>query len=144
MPRARLLVPMATAILTAVLMISAFVALPPGNAQFALIIAGALVMTGSVGTTDAVIIDVIHPSVRATAVSILSLTRNLFGLAGGPLLTGALSDAYGLPFAMSVVPAFCLIAAAMYMLAARSYEADMKNVEGAVRVGSGGLEPQAA
>jgi hypothetical protein len=45
---------------------------------------------------------------------------------------------------MSVVPAFCLIAAAMYMLAARSYEADMKNVEGAVRVGSGGLEPQAA
>jgi predicted MFS family arabinose efflux permease len=144
MPRARLLVPMATAILTAVLMISAFVALPPGNAQFALIIAGALVMTGSVGTTDAVIIDVIHPSVRATAVSILSLTRNLFGLAGGPLLTGALSDAYGLPFAMSVVPAFCLIAAAMYMLAARSYEADMKNVEGAVRLGSGGLEPQAA
>jgi len=144
MPRARLLVPMATAILTAVLMISAFVALPPGNAQFALIIAGASVMTGSVGTTDAVIIDVIHPSVRATAVSILSLTRNLFGLAGGPLLTGALSDAYGLPFAMSVVPAFCLIAAAMYMLAARSYEADMKNLEGAVRVGSGGLEPQAA
>jgi len=144
MPRARLLVPMATAILTAVLMISAFVALPPGNPQFALIIAGASVMTGSVGTTDAVIIDVIHPSVRATAVSILSLTRNLFGLAGGPLLTGALSDAYGLPFAMSVVPAFCLIAAAMYMLAARSYEADMKNLEGAVRVGSGGLEPQAA
>ena len=27
--------------------------------------------------------------------------QNLFGLAAGPLLTGFLSDAYGLPFALS-------------------------------------------
>jgi len=32
----------------------------------------------------------------------------------------------------------------MYMLAARTYEADMKNVEAAAPVGNGGLEPQAA
>jgi MFS family permease len=102
------------------------------------------VMNGSLGTTDAVLIDVIHPSVRATALSILSLTRNLFGLAAGPLLTGALSDAYGLPFAMSVVPVSCFLAVVMYMLAARTYEADMKNVEAAAPVGDGGLEPQAA
>ena len=77
-------------------------------------------MAGSVGPTDAVVIDVIHPGLRATAVSILSLTRNLFGLAGGPLLAGALSDAYGLPFAMSVVPLFCLLAAVLYVFAART------------------------
>ncbi len=53
-------------------------------------------------------IDVVHPSVRATAASILSLMQNLFGLAGGPLLTGVLSDRYGLQFALAVVPAFCL------------------------------------
>jgi predicted MFS family arabinose efflux permease len=144
LPRARLLIPAVTAVLTAAFMITAFAAFPPGTAQFALIIAGALVMTGSVGTTDAVIIDVMHPSIRATAVSILALTRNLFGLAGGPLLTGALSDAYGLPFAMSVVPVFCLLAAALYLVAARSYEADLKFADGAAAVPAGQPESQSA
>ncbi|HEY1438216.1 MAG TPA: MFS transporter [Casimicrobiaceae bacterium] len=144
LPRARLLIPAVTAVLTAAFMITAFAALRPGSAQFALIVAGGLFMAGSVGTTDAVIIDVIHPSLRATAVSILSLTRNLFGLAGGPLLTGALSDAYGLPLAMSVVPVFCLLAAVLYLFAARSYEADLKFAEGAVPAPAGRLEPQPA
>jgi predicted MFS family arabinose efflux permease len=144
LPRARLLIPAVTAVLTAAFMITAFAAFPPGSAQFALIVAGGLFMAGSVGTTDAVIIDVIHPSLRATAVSILSLTRNLFGLAGGPLLTGALSDAYGLPFAMSVVPVFCLLAAALYVFAARSYEADLKFAEGAVAAPAGQPESRPA
>jgi len=144
LPRSRLLVPAATAILTAVFMITAFAILPPGNAQFALIIAGSLMMTGSVGTVDAVVIDVMHPSVRATAASILSLMRNLFGLAAGPLLAGALSDAYGLPFAMSVIPLVCFVAAALYMIAARSYESDLRNVDAVPPARAGGLEPQAA
>jgi predicted MFS family arabinose efflux permease len=50
----------------------------------------------------------------------------LFGLAGGPLLAGALSDTYGLEFALSVVPLFCLLAAVLYLFASRSYEADLK------------------
>ena len=144
LPRARLQVPAVTAILTAVFMITAFAILPPGNAQFALIIAGSLMMTGSVGTVDAVVIDVMHPSVRATAASILSLTRNLFGLASGPLLAGALSDAYGLPFALSVIPLVCFVAAALYMVAARTYESDLKNVDAVAPASTGALEPQAA
>jgi len=144
LPRARLLVAGATAVLTAVFMITAFAVFPPGGAQFALIIAGGLFMAGSVGTTDAVVIDVIHPSVRATAVSILSLTRNLFGLAGGPLLAGALSDAYGLPFAMSVIPVFCLLAVVLYALAARTYRADLKSAEGDVPAPNRKLEAEGA
>jgi predicted MFS family arabinose efflux permease len=144
LPRARLLVPAVTAVLTAVFMISAFAILPPGNAQFALILAGSLMMTGSVGTVDAVVIDVMHPSVRATAASILSLMRNLFGLASGPLLAGALSDAYGLPFALSVIPVVCFVAAALYVVAARTYESDLKNVDAVAPASTGALEPQAA
>jgi predicted MFS family arabinose efflux permease len=143
-PSARLQVAAVTAVLTAVFMITAFAILQPGNVQFALIIAGSLMMTGSVGTTDAVIIDVIHPSVRATAASILALTRNLFGLASGPLLAGALSDAYGLPFALSVVPVVCFVAAALYLVAARSYATDLKNVDGVAPAPGARLEPQAA
>jgi len=129
MPRARLIVPAIAAVATTALMIAAFAGLPPGPVQFALIVAGALVMAASVGPTDAVVIDVIHPALRATGASILSLMRNLFGLAGGPLLTGALSDAYGLQFAMAVVPLFGLLAAAMYVVAARTYLADLKRLE---------------
>jgi len=127
MPRARLLIPAVTAVLTTVFMCAAFIGFPPGNAQYALIVLGGLMMAGSVGPTDAVVIDVIHPGLRATGASILSLTRNLFGLAGGPLLAGALSDNYGLPFALSVVPLFCLAAAALYLYASRYYLADLRS-----------------
>jgi MFS family permease len=144
-PSARLIVPAAAATLTTVCMCVAFAGLPPGPAQFLLIVAGGFVMAGSIGPTDAVVIDVIHPALRATAASILSLTRNLFGLAGGPLLTGALSDAYGLQFAMSVVPLICLLAAGVFLLAARTYEVDRKSVGGVEpALDANGLGPQPA
>jgi len=81
--------------------------------------------TGADEEYDAVVIDVVHPSIRATAASVLSLTRNLFGLAGGPLLAGLLSDVYGLRIAMAVVPLFCLIAAAFFLRATRTYSKDV-------------------
>jgi predicted MFS family arabinose efflux permease len=124
---ARLYVPAAGAVLTAILMGGAFGFLPPGNAQFALILAGGLMMAVNVGPISAVVIDVVHPSVRATAASILSLIQNLFGLAGGPLLTGMLSDRYGLQFALAVVPAFCMLAALLFALAARTYVSDLRH-----------------
>jgi MFS transporter, Spinster family, sphingosine-1-phosphate transporter len=145
LPNARLTVAAVTAVLTTVFMCGAFIGLPPGNAQFLLIVAGGFVMAGSIGPTDAVVIDVIHPALRATAASVLSLTRNLFGLAGGPLLAGLLSDAYGLRFAMSVVPVICLVAAGIFMLAARTYVADRRdvgNVEPALDANR--LDPQPA
>jgi MFS transporter, Spinster family, sphingosine-1-phosphate transporter len=144
LPRARLMVPAVAAVVTTVFMLAAFAGFPPGPVQFALILAGGAVMAGSIGPTDAVVIDVIHPAFRATGASVLSLTRNLFGLAGGPLLTGALSDAYGLQFAMSIVPLFGLLAAAMYMIASRTYVADLKDaarIEPALEIE---LKPQAA
>jgi MFS transporter, Spinster family, sphingosine-1-phosphate transporter len=144
MPRARLVVPAIAAVVTTACMLTAFAGFPPGPVQFALIIAGGMVMAGSIGPTDAVVIDVIHPALRATGASVLSVTRNLFGLAGGPLLAGALSDAYGLRFAMSVVPLFGLLAAALYMVAARTYLADLKSVECVVPTVEIELKPQVA
>ncbi|MFO1311411.1 MAG: MFS transporter [Burkholderiales bacterium] len=140
---ARLYVPVAGAVLTAVLMGLAFGAFPPGPAQFALILGGGLMMAVNVGPISAVVIDVVHPSVRATAASILSLVQNLFGLAGGPLLTGVLSDRYGLQFALAVVPAFCLAAAACFALASRTYVSDLRQA-GETRAPGGALAPQTA
>jgi len=128
-PLARLHVPAAAAVATAVLMWTAFAVLPPGPAQFLVILAGAAMMTASIGPVAAVVVDVVHPSVRATAAAMLSLTQNLFGLAAGPLLAGVLSDAYGLPFALSAIPVFSLLAAGVFVLAGRTYEADLKRAD---------------
>jgi len=143
-PRARLHVPAIAAVLTTAFMFVAFAMLSPGSGQFALIIMGAAMMTASIGPICAVVVDVVHPAVRATAASCLSLMQNLFGLAAGPLLTGFLSDVYGLPFALSVVPLFCLVAAAMFVIAARTYESDLKSVEGIEPAHADGLKPQPA
>jgi MFS family permease len=144
LPNARLYVPAAGAVLTTVFMASAFALLPPGNAQFALICLGGLTMAANVGPISAVVIDVTHPSVRATAASVLSLTQNLFGLAGGPLLAGVLSDTYGLPFALSVIPGFCIVAAVLFLIASRTYQFDLKNVESSMPAAGAKLEPQPA
>ena len=99
--------------LTAVFMVAAFGVLPPGNVQFALIVAGGLMMAASVGPICAVVIDVVHPAVRATAASVLSLMQNLFGLAADRCSPASCPTRYGLPFALAVVPVFCLLAAAL-------------------------------
>jgi MFS family permease len=144
LPRARLQVPAVGAVLTTVFMGTAFALLTPGALQFAFILCGGLTMAVNVGPVSAVVIDVVHPGVRATAASILSLVQNLFGLAGGPLLTGMLSDRFGLPFALSVVPLFCLLAAVLFALAARTYVSDLEHAENDQRRIDTALEPQPA
>jgi predicted MFS family arabinose efflux permease len=130
--RARLYVPAAVACATAVCMYSAFGLVGTGAAQLALIFAGGAVMTGTIGAVAAVVVDVVNPTLRATAAAVLSLTQNLIGLAAGPMLAGALSDAYGLTFALSVVPVFCLGAAILFIAAARTYEADAARANGRI------------
>ena len=98
------------------------------QAQFALIIVGGLLMACTPGAASALVIDVVHPGMRATGSSVLGLTQNLLGLAVGPFVVGLLSDAYDLNTALAIVPAFSLLSAALFLLAARSYEPDLQRV----------------
>ena len=98
------------------------------QAQFALIVVGGLLMACTPGAASALVIDVVHPGMRATGSSVLGLTQNLLGLAVGPFVVGLLSDAYDLNIALAIVPVFSLLAAALFLLAARSYEPDMHRV----------------
>ena len=71
-----------------------------------------------------------HPGLRATGSSVLALFQNLFGLAAGPFIAGALSDAWGLVPALTMTPFAAILAAAAFLLAARSYEDDKaRNLE---------------
>jgi predicted MFS family arabinose efflux permease len=115
----------------------------PAQAQFALIALGGFLMTCSVGPAAAVVIDVAHPGVRATGAAVLSLFQNLFGLAIGPFLAGALSDAFGLESALTAISALGVVSALLFLGAARSYESDMQRF-GAVRVESGSTDTAAA
>jgi predicted MFS family arabinose efflux permease len=92
--------------------------------QFALILLGGFLATCTVGPAAAIVIEVIHPGVRSTGASILSLFQNLFGLAAGPLIAGILSDAVGLQTALTLTPLACIIAAFSFMMARNGYEAD--------------------
>jgi MFS family permease len=118
--RNKLRAPASYAIITCVLLVTAF-ALPPGPAQYALILGGVFVAGGHLGASAAVVADVTHPGLRATAIATIVLGNNLLGLAPGPLVVGALSDAHGLKFAMGVAPLACLLAATCFMLGSRHY-----------------------
>lgn len=115
----------------------------PATTQFALIAFGGFLMTCTVGPVSAVVIDVVHPGVRATGASVLALFQNLFGLAAGPFITGVLSDALGLQSALTIIPAFGLLAALFFIVASRSYEPDLARVR-AVPVEVNGATPAAA
>jgi predicted MFS family arabinose efflux permease len=99
------------------------VALSQGN-QFGLILLGGFLATCTVGPAAAIVIDVIHPGVRSTGASILSLVQNLFGLAAGPFIAGLLSDAVGLQNALALTPLACIIAAVAFLAAREGYQTD--------------------
>ena len=99
------------------------------QAQFALILVGGVLMTCTPGPASAMVMDVVHPGMRATGSSVLGLIQNLLGLAVGPFVVGLLSDAYDLNTALALVPAFSVVSAAFFLLAARSYEPDMHRLE---------------
>jgi MFS family permease len=106
-----------------IVLVAAFAWAPPAL-QFPLIALGGFLATCTVGPVSAIVIDVTHPGLRATGASVLALFQNLFGLAAGPFIAGSLSDAFGIVPALAATPLFALVAAAAFLRAGRSYEAD--------------------
>ncbi len=98
--------------------------------QFCLILLGGFLATCTVGPAAAIVIDVIHPGVRSTGASVLSLVQNLFGLAAGPFIGGLLSDAVGLENALALTPLACIIAAASFMAARDGHQAGRQRNSG--------------
>lgn len=102
--------------------------LPQTGTHLGLIMLGGFMVTCTVGPVTAIVLDVVHPGVRATGGAVLTLFQNLFGLACGPFIAGALSDALGLQWAMAIMPCVSVLAALAFLKASRSYEADMRRV----------------
>lgn len=124
--RRKLTLPAGLALLALVLLTSAFAWVPAGPVQLVLIVAGAFTVTAAVGPVPAVVMDVVDPKLRATALGMVTLIQNLFGLAVGPLLAGWLSDTLGIAAALALMPLFCAGAAAALWTASRSYERELR------------------
>jgi MFS family permease len=126
--RNKLRVPGGYAVCSAVLFAAAF-ALPHGRLQFALIVAGTLFVGGHMGPVAALAAELNHPGLRATALSVVTLVYNMLGLAPGPFVVGALSDAFGLRAAMMVIPVVCVGAAICFLLGSRHLPEDLRRFE---------------
>ena len=89
-------------------------------------LAGAsFVIAGVLGPGMSALVDVVRPDSRAASMSALTFAQNLLGQAVGPVLAGALSDAYGLLDALWMVSGASLGAAVVFWLGTRGYERDV-------------------
>jgi MFS family permease len=110
-----------------VLLSAAFV-LPAGLPQLVLIALGMFFGAGTVGPAGAMVANLTPPRLHGSAFGALSLANNLLGLAPGPIVTGMLADAFGLPVALQLVPLVSLVAAGIFALARSSYQRDLQQV----------------
>jgi MFS family permease len=107
-------------------LLSAAFALPAGAPQLVLIALGMFFGAGTVGPAGAMVANLTPGPLHGTAFGTLSLANNLLGLAPGPIVTGMLADAFGLPVALRLVPLVSLIAACIFALARSSYQQDLQ------------------
>jgi MFS family permease len=96
--------------------------LAPGGAQLLLLAIGIFFAAGTSGPAGAMVSNLTHESIRATAFGTLTLANNLLGLAAGPLVTGILADRFGLEGAMKIIP-IAAVGALIALLIGRKYYA---------------------
>lgn len=102
--------------------------LPIGTGQLVLLGAGMLLVAGTTGPAGAMVANLTHPSIHATAFATLTLANNLLGLAPGPFVTGMLADRFGLLGALQIIPLIALAAAATFAIGHRNYEKDLQRI----------------
>jgi predicted MFS family arabinose efflux permease len=94
--------------------------LPHGGVQLLLLAIGVFFAAGTAGPAGAMVSNLTHESIRATALGTLTLANNLLGLAAGSLITGMLADRFGLVGAMRIVPVVA-VGALIALLIGRTY-----------------------
>ncbi|SDE61694.1 MFS transporter [Rhodococcus tukisamuensis] len=99
-----------------------------GTAQLVLLGIGAFFSAGCSGPSAAMVANLTHTSIRASAMGTLTVANNLLGLALGPFVVGILADHLGLLDAMRLAPLVYIAAAAALVLGRRSYPAGMRRL----------------
>lgn len=114
-------------IIALVCLLTAF-RLEAGPAQLVLIGIGAFFSAGSSGPTAAMVANLTHTSVRASAMGTLTVANNLLGLALGPFVVGILADRLGLREALQLSPLVYLAAIAALLAGKRLHPAGLRKL----------------
>lgn len=117
-----------SSLVTSVIFFVAFTFLS-GTPQYILMLFGGIAIVAFVPAGAAVTQDVVHPGLRAISYSICVVVQHILGSSTGPIIIGAISDAYDIQTAMMILPGFTLIAAVLFMLGSQYYEKDLAAVE---------------
>jgi MFS transporter, Spinster family, sphingosine-1-phosphate transporter len=97
-----------------------------------------------IGSVNAVIHNVVHPALRATAVAIFVFVINLGGAALSPAVVGLVSDRrHSLQAAMLMLPVLVFFAGLMALAAATVVGADMRRLASGLRLAPNDGAPRA-
>ena len=126
--KGRLLLGFISSLLSAALLFAIFM-VPPGPLQYVLfILMGATIAAYTPGAA-AVTQDVVHPGLRAISYSLCVVVQHILGSTLGPVFVGAVSDASNIQTALSILPAFVVVSAILFLVASFFYEKDLARVE---------------
>ena len=126
-PRARLLFPALTTLVSALLLFIAFFLLK-GNGQIAILFLFGVIIMMFIAGAVAVTQDVIHPGLRATSYAIAVAVQNLLGSFTAPIVLGKISDLSNIKTAMTILPFVLIIGALLFYIGSRFYVKDMAKV----------------
>ncbi|MEE2032239.1 MFS transporter [Rhodococcus chondri] len=126
-PARKWTVAIAVSLAAGVLLIIGF-QLPHGPAQLVLLGVGAFFSAGSTGAVTAMVANLTHPTVRASAFGTTTLANSLLGLAAGPFVVGVLADRIGLANALQFAPIVYLGAVAVFLVGKRVYPAGIRKL----------------
>ena len=127
-PRARMLFPAASSILSGLLLFAAFT-LFHGQLRYSMLLLVGIAIILFVPAGVAVTQDVVHPGLRAVSLSLNVVIQHSLGSPLGPLFVGAVSDAYGITTAMKLLPIFTLLAGVLFLIGSCFYTDDLARVE---------------
>jgi MFS family permease len=100
-----------------------------GTGQYIMMMLAAMCTLLYLSGASAVTQDVVHPGLWAISYAICVIVQNLLGSSTGPIIVGAISDKYGLPIAMLLVPLASVLAGLLFLLAANFYRRDLEKVD---------------
>jgi MFS family permease len=124
----RLLFPAISTALTAIVLFAAF-NLFAGTAQYMMLLLMGVLIVAFAPAAISVTQEVIHPGLRAISYSVCVICQNLLGAAMAPIVLGAISDAYGIKTAISILPVFLVFSAVLFYAGSFFYERDANQVE---------------
>jgi predicted MFS family arabinose efflux permease len=100
-----------------------------GSVLYVFIAASAFFTMMCLPGTLAVTQDLVHPGLRTSSRSVTVIYQTLLGGALGPLVVGALSDAFGLDKAFLILPAVYALSAALFFWGSLYYKKDLDECE---------------